>query len=119
MFAVLSTQVEQELKAQADPEAWLALVHRLAEGVAKAGAPQLGHGVGERPDARQHHLRRPAHAIRVRRDLGRRSHGLDGLLDAPEIAHPVIDDRDHAPGLVGISRLPGINRTISNPESHP
>ena len=61
---------------------------------------QLGRGVGEGPDAGQDHLVGAADRVRVGRDLGGVPDRLDRLLDAPEVAHPVVDDGDH-----GFSRL--------------
>ena len=95
--AVLLARVEEELEPEADAQAGLARGDGLLEGVAQPGPAQLGDGVGEGPDAGQDHLRGRADAVRVAADLGRVADGLDRLLDAPEVAHPVVDDDDHAP----------------------
>ena len=70
MLAVFLADVEEQLQAQADPQARLARADGLAERLAQPRPPQLGRGVGERAHAGQDHLRRPTHPLRVGRDLG-------------------------------------------------
>ena len=99
VFTVLLADVEEELQAQADAQAGLAGLDGLSKSVAQAGAAQFGRGVGEGPHSRQDHLGGAMNLLGVRGDLGGGAHRLDRLLDAPEIPHSVVDDRDHGLGV--------------------
>ena len=47
MLSVFTARIEQELKPEANAQAWLAGMHGLHEGVTQPGATELGHGIGE------------------------------------------------------------------------
>ena len=92
--AVLVAPLEQELEAQADPEQGPVIGDPRPDGRLEATAPQAGHGGTGGADAGDHERvgtfqgRGPA----GHHDVG--SRGGERLLDAHEVAGPVVDDRD-------------------------
>lgn len=68
-----------------------------ADGLDQAAVAQGRHRVAERADTRHDQALRPGNRLRPVRNLGRLSNSLKRLLDAPKVAHPVVNDDDHSP----------------------
>src|SRR5207302_6101743 len=103
---------EEELVAEADAEERPPAVERAAERPAEPGRVDVLHRVAERPVARQHT------GLGLVDDPGVGGHARgnadarERLLDAPQVAPAVVDDRDHSTGYGrprggGSGRAPG------------
>ena len=120
MVAVLLARAADELHPEADAEQRLALfADELVEhGREPAGAQPL-HGDPEGADARQHDALRLSKRVVVARDHGPLPDRGESSLHGAQIAHPIVDDRDHAPaaragwaGEIFIITSPFSSRTI-------
>src|SRR5262249_14983138 len=89
---------EQELIAEADAEERPLALEAGAERRDQAEALETPHRVVEGPVTGQHDRLRVVDHLRVLGHDGRHAHPAEGLLDAAEIAPPVIHDRDHVSG---------------------
>ena len=96
MFAVLETAVEEQLHAEAYPEEWLARGDLPFELLVESAAPQRSRRVRKGAHAGQHDVRRVREQRPVRAYPRVDAEILERLLHAAQIAHSVIDDRDHS-----------------------
>ena len=104
VLAVLVAFFKQKLHPKADAQQRL-LLGLLLNDRHKAGGGELRHGVAEGPHAGQDQpVRCPDHG-RVRRDDGFLPQMGKARLQAEQVAHTIIDDRDHtsSPFVEGIS----------------
>ena len=106
MFAVLIAFFKQQLHPQADAQQRL-FGGFFPEDGHQAGGFQLGHGVAERPHTGQDEPVGRADDRRVGGDNGLLPQMGQARLQAEQVAHPIINDRDHtsSPFVEGISSL--------------
>ena len=95
VLAVFLAGVEKQLQPEADAQAGPPRRARPRKTPRPAPSAAARRRVGERPDARQDDLRGAAEPFRVACDFRLVADGLDRLLDAAQVAHAVVDDRDH------------------------
>src|SRR5438445_1274212 len=86
---------EQELKSQADAEKRLAGANRPQDRLHESVPLQIAHAIAEGAHAGQHHVARVGDRLRVARDRGAVPDGLEGLVDRLQVAHFVINNRNH------------------------
>ena len=84
VLAMLEAPLEQQLQTQADPQEWSSRVDEVANRRGQIAAPNFGHGVAERTDARQDKLVGLGDFGRIRADCCLAADSLDSFLDAPQ-----------------------------------
>src|SRR5439155_1499560 len=74
---------------------------------------QIAHAITEGAHARQHHVAGVGDRLRVARDRGAVPDGLEGLVDRLQVAHVVINDRNHAHRLPLVESTPLTRASIA------
>ena len=94
--AVLGAVPGEQLHAEADAEKRLPLLDHLAlEHVHQAARVEVRHRVAERADTRENDALRRVYFTGIRGHHRLLAEVLEGVVDRPDVPHPVIDDRDH------------------------
>ena len=93
--AELDTLGKENLHSHADAEKRGAAPDDAMHGLDQAALGQALHTRRERAHTGQHHARGRLDSGRVARHGRGEAHFLEALVDAPQIAHAVVDDRDH------------------------
>ena len=120
--AELLALVEQQLQPQADTQKRPLPVHHVPDHIHQPEALKVIHAGVERAHSGQHHPTRLGDTARVTGDLRHEAHPFQPLLDAPQIAHAVVDDRDHLGSSESRTRpyrLPFVESTPSIRSSSP
>src|SRR5437867_2319099 len=101
MAAELFAFAEQEFQTQAKSQQRCPLLDSLSDRSLQVRSFQVQHGIAECSDTRKDQTLRFPDNLAISADDRSSSHSLEGLLHAPEISHPVIDDhrRIHFPRL--------------------
>src|SRR5262249_18246773 len=94
--AALFALLEQKLHAEADAEHRSSGGGSVAQGIGQATSPEAAGGASGVADAGDHGERRLAHADRVGRHRGIRSHPLEAGADTAQVAGAVVDEGDHS-----------------------
>ena len=93
--AVFAAPLEEQLETETDSQERLAGIDRLQNRPGQPEPLDFGDRVFEGSHARQNKLGCPADRLRVACHRGGMADLLEPLLHAPQIAHSVVDDRDH------------------------
>jgi hypothetical protein len=93
--AELLALLEEELQAETDAEERRAAEHDLAHRLDETAVAEVLHAGTERADAGQHDAIGGKDPSSVARHLDGSPRARETLLDAAEVAHPVVDDGDH------------------------
>src|SRR3990172_5930155 len=86
---------EQKLESQADAEKRFAGADALVHRFDKPVLLQVPHAIRKGADAGQDHPPGAQDRFRLPRDHGLVAHALKAFLNAPQISHSIIDDRNH------------------------
>ena len=95
VFAVFIADIEQELQSQANSQEGLATVDGIVNRWHEIEPFEFGDRVAKCAHTRQHHAVGICQIARVVRNYGLKAQLLERLLDAPQIAHSVVDDVQH------------------------
>src|SRR3989441_12042427 len=106
MRAELLAFAEQQLESQADAKKRLAGANRPQDRLHEPVPLQIAHAIAEGAHAGQHHVARVGDRLRVARDRGAVPDGLEGLVDRLQVAHFVINNRNHAHRLPLVESTP-------------
>src|SRR5262245_60706578 len=87
---------KKQLEAETDAEEGFFLLHDLANRLDQAELAEIFHAGVESANTGQHDSPRRENLARIARHQGVEADALQALLHTAQIAHAVIDDRDHA-----------------------
>src|SRR4029077_8266503 len=90
------TFLKQQLEPQADSEKWFSRLNRCTNRFHQPIALNIVHAIAKGPDTRQDDMTRIPDHTRITRDHRLMPHRLKGLGDTAEIAHAIVDNRNHA-----------------------
>ena len=94
VFAVFVADVEEELEAQADAQEGASGADRVAYGVDEVLRAEVGDGVAEGAEAGEDDLLGTGDFVGLGDDLRGGADAFKCLLNAPQVAHAVVDNRD-------------------------
>src|SRR5919109_1270143 len=86
---------KQQLETQTDAEKRSFLPHDLSNGFDQPKALEILHAGPESSNAGEHNPSRGGNLAGLARNLGRMASPLEAFLHASEIAHSIVNDRDH------------------------
>lgn len=111
----LSAALKKHLESQTNPKKRLSRPDGVEDGSVQTRFPEIPHAVSEGPDARKDDGIRQGHLFRTRHNPSIFTDRPKSVLDAPEIAHSVIDDDDFhsAPFVDGTPSRRGSGETAS------
>lgn len=92
MFTVFKTAIEQQLQAKTDTHRRATGSNGLDKSLVETRFSELGYGVSKRTDTRQNDVAVFGQPVRVRNNVGLMAYGLNGFLNAAQVAHFIVDN---------------------------